>query len=113
MKVQYIEFSCSPADVFEHGEDGGALVADRGIQSQRLGTARHQLGTGHRVAAGEQRDLVSLPNQLLGKVRHDPLSATIQLGRHSLGKRGYLRNSHHDISAPGPDSGGAAVANTT
>ena len=37
-----------------------------------------------RVAAGEQRDLVAQPHQLLGQVGDDPLRAAVQLGRDAL-----------------------------
>src|SRR5262249_34310826 len=51
---------------------------------------RRRLG----VAAGEQRDVVSLVDELFGKVRNDAFGAPVEFGRHPFEKRGDLSNPH-------------------
>ena len=65
------------------------------VHAQRATASRDEAGPGDRVATGKERYFVSLPNQFLGQIRYHPLRPAIQLGRHTLKKRRYLRNSHN------------------
>ena len=99
--------------------------ASRSTQVGSSRRARGQNGTnsarGHGVAAGEQGDRMSLPDQLLGQVGHHPLGAPIQLRRDGLVQRRNLCNPHARYSEPGgagglqvpcrsPEGGGTLMA---
>ena len=77
------------------------------------GSAGDQLGRGPRVAAGEQRDLVALANQLLGQVRDDALGAAVARRRHALDERRHLRDAHpHPLIDESRDASAGVVPAT-
>jgi hypothetical protein len=47
------------------------------VESQGMPAARYELRRSDRVAAGEERDLVSLRHQLFSQIGNDPLSAAV------------------------------------
>jgi hypothetical protein len=55
---------------------------------------RHQRRGGAGVTAGEQRDVVATPDQLLGQARHDALRAPVEPRRHRLEEGGNLGDTH-------------------
>ena len=65
-----------------------------GIQAEGALTGCLQGCSGLRITAGKQRDMVSLPNQLVSQVRDYPLCSSIELGRTALEKRRNLCDSH-------------------
>ena len=64
------------------------------IEPQRLWANRDELGRRDRIAAGEQRDVVALADELLGQVGHDPLRTAVVLRRDGLVERRDLCNPH-------------------
>ena len=94
MEVQDVEFGRPPAHPIEHDHVIGQRIPNRGLESERLLRARRQFRRSQRVAAREQGDLVSLADQLLGKIGGDPLRAAVQAGWHAFDQRRDLRNSH-------------------
>ena len=94
VEVKKVEvLSCRPHTV-EHEHVIGNDVANAGVEPQRLGGAAHQIGVGDRVAAGKQRHLVPLLNQLVSQIGDDPLGTAIKSWRNTLHQRSNLRNSH-------------------
>src|SRR5262245_19711700 len=69
------------------------------VQPHGTSTRGHVAGGGHRVAAGEQGDLVPLPHQCFGEVGDNPFGAAVALGGHRLTQWGNLRNTHHAPSS--------------
>ena len=65
------------------------------IEAQRALTGLTRSPRAFRVAAGEQRDLMTPPHKLVGQPRHDPLGAAVQQRRHSLVEWRHLRNPEH------------------
>src|SRR3954447_9651053 len=63
-------------------------------QIQRVWTDTNQLRRRFRIAAGKQRNLMSLGHQLLSQIRHNPLDAAIEFWRHTKTKGCNLRDSH-------------------
>src|SRR5262249_55745412 len=72
---------------------GERLPAIR-VAPQGAGAGSDELRPGPGVAAGEQRDLVPQPNQLLRQVGNDALRAAVQARGDTLVKGGDLCNSH-------------------
>ena len=72
---------CRAEDLFEQQQVRRQLVrGSSASRPQRLGHGRDEVGLRHRVAAGEQRDLVALADQLLGQPGDDALGAAVELG---------------------------------
>ena len=69
-----------------------------GVEAQRHRHATHQVRAGNRIAAGKQRDVVTLPDQFVGKIGNDTLATTIQPWRHALHERRDLCNFHEFLS---------------
>src|SRR5690606_8592790 len=78
----------------EHDHVVGQGIADLGIEPERLLAARHQLRGRQRVAAREQGDLVTLPDQLLGQIGDDSLRAAVEAGWNAFDQGCDLRDSH-------------------
>src|SRR5437899_1361758 len=55
---------------------------------------RHEVCRRLRVAAREQRDVVSLPDELVGQVRDDSFGPPVVLRRDALEQRCNLRDPH-------------------
>jgi hypothetical protein len=49
--------------------------------AQRRGALRHQIGGGDGVPAGEQRDLMTSSDKLLGEERYDPFRSPVEARR--------------------------------
>ena len=90
--------------------------AHRVVETQRAGPHRLELGRRARVAAGEQRDIVTEGHELLGEPGNDALGASVQFRWDRLGQRCNLRDSHvtrllvnavagHDKPRQGPGFG--------
>ena len=94
VKMQHVELGGMRADLVEHQHVVGHGVADRSVEAQRLGAARHEIRGGDRIAAREQRHLVAQRDQFLGEIGDDALGAPIEPGRHALDQRGNLRDFH-------------------
>jgi hypothetical protein len=65
MKVQYVELCGAPINLLQHDDMTGKLVDTAGTQSQRFAAAGNQVRCRNRITTGEQRHLMTLPNQLL------------------------------------------------
>src|SRR5262249_43016744 len=83
MKVNDIE----PRNFLEHELHQPYMVRQRvqasAILPKGLPACRNQPGAGLGISACEKRDSVALANQLLGKIGHDTLRATIPLRRNT------------------------------
>src|SRR5262245_4759578 len=64
------------------------------VPPQGAGTGRNQLCPRLRVAAREQRDLMSQPYQFLGQVGDNALRTPVEFGRHALVKGSDLCDPH-------------------
>jgi hypothetical protein len=97
MEVQDVEGVRQAPDVVEHHGMIGQVAAHVALAAQRSCAARHKLGGGLRIGAGEQRDLVTLADQLLGEIGHDPFRATVEARRHAFDEGRYLGNFHEKV----------------
>ena len=95
MKVENVELIGSPADPVEHPEVIDERVLDLAVEPQSFLAAGLQASGGPRIAAGEQRHLVSLPNQFFRHIGDDPLGATVEPWRTAFVERRYLRDFHY------------------
>ena len=77
VKVHDVEAMRGALDLLEHGHMIGKVVASGWVEPQRLFGARYQLGGRIRIAACEERDLMTLPDQFLGEVGDHALGAAI------------------------------------
>src|SRR5262245_10082632 len=77
----------------QHHQVERSRVGVPAIQPDGPVAYRNQLRAGSRVAAGEQRDLMPLPDERLRKVGNHTLRPAVQLGRNTLEKRSYLCDS--------------------
>src|SRR3954467_3879629 len=98
--MQHVELVvvASLPDALEHFHMQRIGITNRSVKAQRFRPAGVQFGGGLRVAAGEQRDLVSLGDELLSQPMDDAFSATIKLGWDGFSQRSHLRNAHRYIS---------------
>ena len=94
VKMQDVELGRHAANLVEHQHVVGDDVFHRGVQSQRLRTARHELRRGDRLAAREQGHVMALRHQFLGDVRGDPFRAAVEPGRDALHQGSNLRDLH-------------------
>ena len=69
-------------------------VVRRRLQPHGALGDRHQPGRGARIAAGEQRDVVTAARELVGEIGHDALGASIAPRRHGLEEGSHLRDTH-------------------
>ena len=69
------------ANPLEHGYMQRIRVADRAIQTQCLRPTRLQFGQCLQIAACEQNDVMSKPDQFVGQPRNNTLSASVELRR--------------------------------
>ena len=81
-------------DVLQHEDVVRHLVDAVLVEPERAAAAGDQVRLRFRVPAREQRDVVALPDELLGQVGNDALGAAVVLGRHALEQRRNLGNSH-------------------
>jgi hypothetical protein len=77
---------------------GQVRLQRRGVQPDGLVAHRGQSGGGLRLGAGEQRHVMAQGHQRVGQVRHHPLGAAVQLGRHGFVQRGDLGDTHSQNS---------------
>jgi len=75
-------------------EAGGEHLAALRVQPQRVLGDGDQARRRLRVAAGEQRHVVTSPDELLGKVRDDTLGAAIEARGDRLIERRDLGDPH-------------------
>ena len=98
MKMDEIEMVRVAQQLLEHHEVMRQGILARGIEPQRLWSCRDEPCLGHRVASGEQSDLMSARNELLGEIGDDPLGSSVELRRHALEQRSDLSHTHPDNS---------------
>ena len=99
MKVENVELIGSPAYPVEHPQVIDERVLDLAVEPQGVIATRFQHRGRLRIAAREQRHLVSVPNQLVGDVGDDPLGATVEPRRTAFVERRNLRD-FHDLEHP-------------
>lgn len=70
-------------------------------QTQGAGAGGDQARVGLRIAAGEKRHLMALPDKFLGQVMDDALGAAVEAWRNAFIEGGNLGNSHsQSLSRP-------------
>ena len=96
MEVQEVEFLVVAflPHALQHHHVQRVGIAHRSVEAQRLRPGRVEFRRGLRIAAGEQRDVVSERDQFLGQPVHHPFGAAIKLGGDSLRQRSNLRDAH-------------------
>ena len=80
VEVDDVELGARWRDLLEQQDVVRQRVDAARVEPQRPRRARHQPRRGHRVAAGEQRDVVALRHELLGQVGDDALGAAVERG---------------------------------
>ena len=90
VKVNHVKVMCHREHFFEHENMVSELVYALLVEPQGPGAARYQSSCGFGVSAGEKSNVVPLVHQLLGEVRNDSFSATVELRRNALVKWGHL-----------------------
>src|SRR5262249_12283279 len=98
VEVQNVEFFGVLPHAVEHQHVIRNWVTNIGVQPQRHRYARHQMGAGNGVSAGEKRHLVAQADQLISEIGDDSLAATIKPWRHALHERRDLRDFHIFLS---------------
>jgi hypothetical protein len=107
VKVQDVELVGPAPHPVEHKHVIGKGVFDRWIQTECLAGARHQFGAAEGVAAGKQRDRVSLTNELFGEPEDHSFGSPIEAGWNAFHQWSDLRDFHHKLSN-GEGCGGAS-----
>ena len=93
MKMQDVEFERRSTNFLELLH----VVRQRVVhlrQPERLRSASNQFRGGFRIAAGEERHLMSLPHQFLGQIGNDPFSSAIELRRNTFHQWRNLGDFH-------------------
>src|SRR6266542_2763650 len=101
--VDHVELARMLEDPRQLEQMQGQIVLRPGIQSQRAWRRRNELGSGLRVAAREERDVMPSVDQLFGDVPDDPLRAPVESGRHTLVQGCDLSDAEtraHDLAMP-------------
>ncbi len=84
VKVNHVEFVRAPVDLIQHDHVVRQRIPAIRIQPQRAFAGSHQLRRRNRVPAGEQSNLVSLPDQFLCQVRDYALRSAVKPGRRAF-----------------------------
>ncbi|MGY4291235.1 hypothetical protein ACVWXO_010501 [Bradyrhizobium sp. LM2.7] len=104
MEVKEVEFLVVTflPHPFQHHHVQRVRIAHGTVEPECPRPQSIQLRGCPRIAAGEQRYIVSQGNQLFRQPMHHPLGAAIKLGWNSLRQRSYLRDAHLTISSVRP-----------
>ena len=81
----------------DHHEMIGHVVPDQRIETERHVRTGDQVGGRLRIAAGEQRDVVALPDKFLRQVGYDTFRPAIKLRWDAFGEGSDLCNFHGSI----------------
>ena len=93
--MQEVELVRTLIDPLQHHHVQRVRIAHRAVEPQSPRPTGFELRAEvTEVAAGEQRDLVSERNQLLGQPRHHAFGPAIELRRNRFRQRCDLRNVH-------------------
>src|SRR5437868_4322946 len=82
-------------DSFQHQEVRRQPIDRVWIESNSRWTRWNESGARHRVTAGKESDVMSLPYQFFRKVVNDAFGSSLKFGRHAFIKRRYLCDSHY------------------
>src|SRR5437868_9076747 len=105
MKVNHVELRRHVGDLSEHSIMRGQRIAGTLVQAQSSFTAGDEPCTCDRVAAGEERDIMTLCDEFLRQIGNDSLGAAVTFWRHPFEKRRDLCDSQF----PSPLSPGATT----
>ena len=94
VEVQHVELVDPAADLVQHDHVVRQRIAHRRIEAQRYVAAADEPGRCLGVAAGKQRDIVSLAHEFFSQKRNDAFRAAIKPGWHAFMKRGNLSDTH-------------------
>src|SRR5579863_8409420 len=75
VEMQNVEFACNSSDLLEHGHVKRVRIADRTIEPERARPDCFEPCRGDGIAAGKQRDIVTLRDKLLRQPRNHALGA--------------------------------------
>ena len=94
VEVQHVELVDPAADLVQHDHVVRQRIAYRRIEAQRYVAAADEPGRCLGVAAGKQRDIVSLAHEFFSQKRNDAFRAAIKPGWHAFIKWGNLSDTH-------------------
>ena len=92
--MDQVELTSSLRHPAHHQHEIGDRVADGVVEPQRDGNAWRKLSGSNKIAAGEQRHIVSEANEFFRKVRDYPLGSAVKARWNTLTQRRDLRDSH-------------------
>ena len=84
MKMHNVELRYSVKDVIEHQHYERQRVLTRLIEPERRWAGRNQSSACDGIAAGEECNLMSLPDKFFREIRDDALSSAVQDRGHTL-----------------------------
>jgi hypothetical protein len=97
--VQHVELMRAAIHLLQHHHMRRKGVAQRTAEAQRARQHRLECHRGDRIAAGEQRHVVTEIDEFFCQIRNDPLGSAVELRRNCFGQRRDLGDSH-DRDAP-------------
>lgn len=77
MEMEDVELVGGRAHLLEHGDMKWNRILDARVEAKRRLATRLQPRRRPQITAGEQRNVVTTPDQFLRKVRYDPLGAAV------------------------------------
>src|SRR4029453_8102468 len=94
VEMQDIEFVRPRPHITQHDEVGAEIAFEwRLIESDRLGTTRHELGRGHRIAGRKKRHVVAERDERIGEIGNDTLCSAVETRRDRLEQWRHLRDT--------------------
>jgi hypothetical protein len=94
MEVNDIELPRHAAHALEQQDVMGELVDAVIVETQRPRRDGHERRVRDGIAAGKERHVVALPNELVGQIRDDPFGAAVVPGRYAFVQRRDLCDPH-------------------
>src|SRR5690349_6477366 len=94
MVMQDIEVAGQPLYALQHHGMKGNVFSHIWVEPERLPAGRHQFRQCAGVLACEQGHLMTLADELVGKVGDDAFGPAVEPRRHAFNQRRNLRNLH-------------------
>jgi len=100
MKMKDVKAVALPEHELHKPNVVGECLANLFVTPECFRATRHESSRGLRVAAGEERDLVTLADHLFSQVRNHPLRAAVKFRRNAFIERGNLGDPHEKTRVP-------------
>src|SRR5262245_51059218 len=107
VEMQNIELVGALANLIEHQHIIWDRITNRWCEPKRGFCAGHEFSRGQGVAAGKERDLVTLLDELLRQIGNDALGTSVACRRHTFDRGSNLCDSHK-FAFPGAKSSTSA-----